>query len=424
MNEALLHTIWKYKLIGQSIFIGSKNESIEIVTIGEHNQNSGPDFFSSKILIDGVLLVGNVEIHLKTSDWLKHKHQQNKAYDNLILHVVFEHDMELEQNIAYNVSVLELKKYIKPQLLTQYNSIEVSNQKIACGKAITKMPNFEWQLWLERLAITRIETKTEYIDHLFAFSNNSYEDALYLLLCRNFGFKINNDAFELLGKSVSYSVLKKYADNKIQIEALLFGCAGFLNEPYKDAYASKLQNEFEFLNHKHQLIPIKKEAWRFSKTRPVNFPTIRISQLANIIAKQQSLYHLIESKSSIAIFKKYFEIDTSEYWHTHFKFDSLADSSKKVIGTSSFNSIIINTIVPFMVFMAKQTSNESLIEYALELLAQLPAEENTKTKEFTSLGITNSNALQSQAQIQLFDNYCIIKRCLQCNVAKFLLKSV
>ncbi len=423
MNEALLQTIWKYKLVGQSQFIGTKNEAIEIISIGEHNQDSGPDFFNSKINVDGVVLAGNVEIHIKTSDWLKHKHQQNKVYDNLILHVVFEHDVELEQNRLHNVSVIELKSYIKPSLLQQYQAIEFSKQPIACGKSITSFPEFEWNMWLERLAITRIEAKTETIFNLFEHYQHHYEDTLFVLLCRNFGFKINNDAFELLGKSLPYSILKKYADNINQLESLLFGVAGFLEDTFTDTFPKILQNEFEFLKQKHQLVALQKEQWKFSKTRPVNFPTIRLSQLASIIHKQKSLYHLLETKASLVVLKDFFSAETSAYWQTHFKFDSLSDNSIKNLGDSAFHSIVINTIVPFLVFIGKQTTNDSYTDYALDLLTQLPPEENSKTNYYKALGIKTTNALQSQAQIHLYDHFCAPKSCLQCNVAKFLLKN-
>lgn len=423
MNEALLHTIWKYKLSGQTQFIGSKQETIEVISIGEHNQDSGPDFFNSKIKINGILLAGNVEIHIKTSDWLKHNHQQNKAYDNLVLHVVYEHDKELNQNETFNVSVLELKKYIKQALLDQYDQLQLSKQTIACGKSITKVSDIIWTSWLDRLAVTRIEQKTEYIEHLFEYSMQKHEDALYLLLCRNFGFKINNESFELLGKSLPYSVLKKYTDNPIQIEALLYGMAGFLDDLFEDKYPKQLQNEFEFLKSKHQLIPLKKENWKFSKTRPANFPTIRISQLANLIGKQRSLYHLIEQKPDLKTIKTFFNLIPNNYWNTHFKFDVESDESSKPIGDTSFHSIVINTIVPYLFFMSKHNLNSDYIDYALDLLSQLPAEVNTKTNEFTKLGIKTQNALESQAQIQLFDSLCSKKACLQCNVAEFLLKN-
>lgn len=422
MTEALLHTIWKYKLLAQSQFIGTKNESIEIISIGEHNQDSGPDFFNSRLKVDGVLLAGNVEIHIKTSDWLKHHHQKDRVYDNLVLHVVYDHDIDLEQNEKYNVSVLELKNLIKPSLLEQYNAFVSSKQSIACGKSITKVSDIVWKSWLDRLAITRIETKTEYIEHLFSHCNNSYEDTLYVLLCRNFGFKINNEAFELLGKSLPYSTLKKYSDNPLQVESLLFGIAGFLDDQFDDAYPKLLQNEFEFLKHKHQLIPVKRELWKFSKTRPANFPTIRLSQLASFICKQESLFHLLESMPALNDLKAFFNLEVQEYWQTHFKFDAIAEKSDKTLGEVAFNSIVINTIVPFLFFLGKYTSKDSFTDHALDLLSQMPAEVNTKTKGFSELGVKTENALESQAQIHLYDSFCSKKACIHCNVAEFLLK--
>jgi hypothetical protein len=423
MNEALLHTIWKYKLLGQTHFIGSKKETIEIISIGEHNQDSGPDFFNSKIKINDIVLAGNVEIHVKTSDWIKHNHQQDKAYDNLILHVVYEHDKELPQNEKFNVSVLELKNYIKPSLLEQYNKLQLSKQTIPCGKSISLVPDIVWKSWLDRLAISRIEQKTEYIEHLFEYCQQNHEDALYLLLCRNFGFKINNETFELLGKSLSYSTLKKYADNAIQIEALFFGTAGLLEELFEDKYPKQLQNEFEFFKHKHQIVPLKKELWKFSKTRPVNFPTIRIAQLASLVNKQKSLYHLIEQKPDLKTLQVFFELEPNAYWNTHYKFDTESEESSKQFGETAFQNIVINTIVPYLFFMSKHSLNDYYIEYALDLLSKLPAEINTKTKEFSKLGIKTENALESQAQIYLLDNLCSKKACLHCNVAEFLLKS-
>lgn len=382
MNEAFLHTVWKHKLLRQSKFTGTKNESIEVISIGEHNQDSGPDFFNSKIRIDDLVLAGNVELHLKTSDWMKHKHQFDRTYDNLILHVVYEHDMNVEQNEKQNVTVLELKPYLKPELVDQYYTLQNSTQTIACGKAITKVSELVWGSWMDRMAISRIESKTEYVEHLFNYTQHNFEEALYLLLCRNFGFKINNDAFELMGKSLSTTILKKYADNRLQVESLLFGTAGLLEDVFADDYPRLLQNEFEFLKQKHQIMPIKKELWKFSKTRPVNFATIRLSQFAALICRKESLFHLIEKKATIESLRAFFSIEASAYWNNHFRFDETAEFQSKPLGDLAFNSIVINTVVPFLFFLAKQTTNESFSEYGLELLSQISPEANIKTKHF------------------------------------------
>lgn len=423
MNEALLHTIWKYKLTGTVDYIGTKQEAIKIISIGEHNQNSGPDFFNSKVEINGLLLVGNLEIHVKTSDWLKHNHQFDKAYDNLVLHVVFEHDVELSQNEHYNVSVLELKKYIKTSLLNQYQYIESSKQKIPCGKSITTVSSLVWKSWLDRLAVSRIEDKTNYISAIFNSVQHNLEETLFILLCRNFGFKINNDAFELLAKSTPYSILKKHADQPFQLEAMLFGNAGFLDDLFKEKYPMSLQNEFEFLKHKYNFTPLKKEIWKFSKTRPSNFPTIRISQLVCLISKQQSLYHFIEKQPTLTQLKNYFTIETNVYFKSHYKFDSPVMECSKHIGDSAFYNVVINTIVPFLFFVSKQNCNLDLQDYAFDLLEQIPPEINSKVKSFTTLGVVPVSALETQAMIKLHDSYCSIKSCLNCHVAEYLLKN-
>lgn len=423
MNEAFLQTVWKHKLIGQSEFKGTKDETIEVISIGEHNQDSGPDFFNSKIRIDDVVLAGNVELHLKTSDWLRHKHQLDKTYDNLVLHVVLEHDLDLSQNSNHNVTVLELKNYLKPGLIDQYQALHNSTQPIACGRSINQVNEFVWKSWMDRLAVSRIESKTDYIEHLFVYCQHNYEETLYLLLCRNFGFKINNEAFELLGKSLPFSILKQYSNNSQQVEALLYGVAGFLEDVFDDDYPHLLQNEFEFLKQKHKLISIKKELWKFSKTRPVNFATIRLSQFAWLICKRESLYHLIEDRCSLEQLKNFFSIEANEYWNSHYKFDEVADFSRKPLGDVAFQTIVINTIVPFLFFLAKHSANESFSEYGLELLSTVKAEVNTKTKHFLKLGVKTESALESQAQIHLYDNFCSKKACLHCNVAQALLKS-
>ena len=203
----------------------------------------------------------------------------------------------------------------------------------------------------------------------------------------------------------------------------MFGTAGLLDELFDDKYPKQLQNEFEFLKHKHQLVSIKKELWKFFKTRPVNFPTIRIAQLAVLVSKQQSLYHLIEQKPDLKTLQLFFELETNPYWNKHFKFDVESEESSKHFGETAFQNVVINTIVPYLFFMSKHNTNTDFVEYALDLLAQLPAEVNTKTKEFAKLGVKTENALESQAQIYLLDNLCKKKACLNCNVAEFLLKS-
>lgn len=422
MTEAFLQAIWKHKLVGKTHFTGTKYETIEIISQGEHNQDSGPDFFNSKVRIDGVLLAGNVELHLSTSDWLKHNHHKNKAYDNLVLHVVYEHDCTLPQNEHYNVSVLELKPYLKPSLVEQYHDLQNSKQKIPCAKSILQCPDTLWDLWLERLAISRMELKSEYIEHLFQYTKHNFEETLYLLLCRNFGFKINSEPFELLAKNIPLGILKKYTNNQFQIESILFGVSGLLEGQFEDIYPKQLQNEFEFLKQKHHMHSLKPELWKFSKTRPVNFPTIRLAQFASLLCKPLSLFQLIENKASIDDLQDYFNVDTATYWRTHYKFDVDSEDSEKSLGAFAFQNIVINTVVPFLIFISKHSAKEIFAEYALELLENIDPEVNVKTRNYSELDVVNKHALHSQGQIHLYDHYCSKKQCLQCHVGQYLLK--
>jgi hypothetical protein len=421
INELFLQTLLANKLLAQSNFVGTNNEAIEIMSIGELNKDSGPDFFNSKVKVNEILLAGNIEVHVKSSDWLKHKHQSDKAYDNIILHIVFEHDKDIEQNLSHNVSVLELKNYIPQHVLTNYQNLAFSKNKIPCGASILSVNEMVWKSWLNRLMVSKLEDKTKTISNLFNYLECNYDETLYITLIRNFGFKVNNDAFELLGKSLPFKVLKKYADNLVQLEALLFGTAGLLNDTFDDKYLKTLQNEYEFLKRKHKLSDLSKEIWKFSKTRPVNFPTIRIAQFAALIHKQTSFYHFIENKPNIKQLKTLFDIDVSEYWQHHYVFDDVELFKKKPLGKTSFELIVINSIVPFLFFMSKQ--DDSFIEYAFDLLTELSPEENSKTNEYYKLGIKIDNSFESQALIYMYDSFCSKKACLHCGIGNDLLKS-
>jgi hypothetical protein len=421
VNELFLQTVLANKILTVSNFKGTQNEAIELLHIGTINTDSGPDFFNAKAKINDVVLAGNIEVHVKTSDWLSHHHDKDKAYDRIILHFVYEHDKEIDQNINNNVPVVELKNYIPDHIISNYKSLIVSKNKIPCRNSISKVNSFVWTSWLNRLMISKLEEKTNNISDLFNYLSENYEETLYVMLMRNFGFKINNDAFELLAKKLPYSILKKYADNIIQIEALLFGVSGLLDDLFEDKYLKTLQNEYVFLKHKHNLVELPKEIWKFSKTRPSNFPSIRIAQLAALIHKNNSLFHVIENKPGLSELKKYFDVEVSEYWNHHYTFDDSPVFKKKSIGNTAFELIIINSVVPFLFFMSKH--NEEFQDYAFDLLNQIRAEENFKTKEFYKLGIKVDTSFESQALIYLFDKFCSKKACLYCSVGNDLLKS-
>lgn len=422
MNESFLHYIWKYKLFSTSVFLGTKNENIELIKTGDDHQDSGPDFFNAQIKVDGLWLAGNIEIHLKTSDWLKHQHHFDDVYNHLILHVVYEHDMDIPQNLSHHVPVLELKPYISPLLLTQYQTFFTNRSVVSCGSSITQVNDISWISWVNRLAVSKLENKSAYIESLFQFKQQNFEETLYVLLCRNFGFKTNSDAFELLAKQLPFHIIKKHLDQPHSVNALLFGMAGMLDEPFQEEYPRQLQNEFEFLKHKYNLIPLKKELWKFLRMRPVNFPTIRLAQLGAVLCQSQSLFHLLENRSDLKLIKQYFDIKLPAYWDTHFHFEKETQAQLKHIGEQSVDNIIINTVVPYLFFLAKHYHHEIYSDYAMKLLTHLPPEQNTKIKTYTELGVHPKNALETQALIYMYDQFCLKKRCLECQVAGFLLK--
>lgn len=423
MTELLLHHIWEYKLFTSNAFTGHHSESIELLNPGFRNPDAGPDFFNARIRVDGITLAGNIEIHTRSSDWLRHGHQHNKAYDNLILHVVYEHDTPLPQNERNHVPVLELKPYIAPATLEQYSRLQGSRNHIPCGRSIGHVPSFIWEAWLQRLAVSRLEEKVQYIEQAFKYTKNDFEEALYITLCRNFGFKTNSSPFELLARRLPFRLLRKHADDPQAIEALLFGTAGMLDDVFDEAYPRLLQNRYEFLKHKYSLVPMPRELWKFMRLRPGNFPSLRMAQLAALFSKSESLFHLAEQLPDAGAWYRFFEVQLPAYWNTHYRFDAASEAHAKSIGNDSVRILIINTIVPYLFFLSRHHQSEQFSDHALALLMQLEPETNSKTKPFADLDRKPASALESQAMIQLYDRFCSTRRCLDCNVAGFLLKS-
>ncbi len=421
MQEELLHFIWKYRLIKPQELISVNGNKIKIIHPGELNSDSGPDFFNAKIKIGNITLAGNVEIHTKSSDWIKHKHQNDNSYNNLILHVVYEHDKSILQNTNHNVEVLELKKIIDKTILQKYNKLLSSKQNIPCSNQIKSVPLIKLNSWLQRMQIERLQVKTEYIKQIFEISGHDYAQTFYLLFARNFGFKVNSEVFELLAKNLPLEILLKHKDSLLQLEALLFGTAGFLEQSYKHKYAQQLQNEFEFLKNKYRLKPIKKNLWKFLRLRPANFPTIRLSQFALIIHHAAQLFSNPILYKDFKVLKKSICVEPNGYWLNHYKFDDEATKNTKALGESSVQNIVINTMAPFLFFYGQQTAKEDFCEAALNSFDKLKFEDNHKTKQFVKAGLKFKNSGDSQALINLYDNYCNKKQCIKCGVAANLL---
>lgn len=420
MNEKLLQYIWRNQLIEIVNLQTTAGENVDVQKVGQHNTDSGPDFFNAQIRIAETVWAGNVEIHLKSSDWLKHKHHQDKAYDNVILHVVLEDDCEIKRSNGTVVPALQI--HIDKELENGYNNLMNSGDWVACEKQLHKLDNFWIKVWQNRLMVERLQKRMSEVNALLAQTNNSWNDAFYRALARNFGFKINADPFHLLAKSIPLNVLAKHKNNLLQIESLFFGQAGFLNtELLGDDYYLKLRKEFQFLFKKYNLKPIENHLWKFLRLRPSNFPTIRIAQFSALINQSNALFSKVLEIRKINDLRKLFRVSASEYWETHYRFNKKAEKRKKAIGARAVDGIIINTIVPFMFAYGQLQSKQELKDRALSFLEQLPSEENSVVKNWNGLGMKCENALESQSLLQLKHYYCEYKRCLDCQIGRKLL---
>lgn len=419
VKEELFHFIWQYKLLNTKKFYTESGQELEIIKPGELNHDSGPDFFNAKIKLGNLTLAGNIEVHVNASDWNKHRHDNDAAYSNIILHVVYNNDSK--QKSHGNFELLELKKYIDEGVIKNYNNLIRSKNALACHRHLAEVNTLKLQSWLQRVLIERLEKKTEYIKQQFEKNSNDYSVALYITLAKNFGFKVNAEPFENLARILPLSTLLKHANNLFQLEALLFGCAGMLEKSYKEKYLQQLQNEFEFLKHKYNLRTLKPESWKFMRLRPANFPSVRLWQFAKVIHHNSDLFNNPEKYNTISALTAALRHAPDNYWKTHYNPGGKEQKEIGVMGKNSIENIMINTIAPYLFFYAKQTGKDTDLSNALMCFDEIPFETNIKTRHFIKAGLKLKTSGESQALIQLFDNYCKTKRCLSCGIAAQLL---
>ena len=424
MPEEFLHYIWENRLFNQQELKTENGEKIEIIHQGKRNTHAGPDFFNARIKIEDTIWAGNVEIHQKASDWNKHQHQNDKAYDNVILHVVENADMETNSTSGNPIPVIQL--HYPEKLARNYRELLDSKSWIPCEKQFHKVDPIHLQLGFNRLMIERLESKTQEILDKLEQNNNDWNETFYQFLARMFGFKVNALPFELLSRSLPLSILGKHRNNLFQLEALLFGNAGLLNDQLLgDDYFLSLREEYSFLYKKYKLKAIESHLWKFLRLRPVNFPTIRISQLEALIQKSEALFSKIVETEKLEDLRNLFHVKASEYWDTHYNFNKTTGKKMvKEMGDSSIQILIINVVIPFLFVYGEKQNKHFLKNRALDLLEQLPAESNSVTKKWNELGVNTRTAFETQALLQLKNNYCETKKCLNCQLGAKLVASV
>lgn len=423
MTEEFLHHIWKFRLFDQLDLKTTNGDIVEIQKAGEHNFDAGPDFFNGKIKVGETLWAGNVEVHINSSDWKRHLHQNDKAYDNIILHVVNNADTVLYRKSGEEIPTLEIKNRINKKLYQNYLDFKSSSDWIPCEKQISSVPSLIINSALDKLLLERLERKSQSIINSLALNNNNWEETFYQQLARNFGFKTNAEPFELLAKSLPSIALGKHKNSLLQIEAMLFGQAGMLFEHFEDKYPQQLQNEYAFLKSKFKLQPIEKHLWKYLRLRPINFPSVRIAQFANLIYNSSHLFSKILELENANELKKILNVSVSDYWEKHFIFDRSSTKKSKHLGDEAIQNIIINTIVPFLFVYGKQKDDERFVNRALLFLDQTSGESNSIIKKWGSLGVSVKTAHSTQALLQLKNEYCNYKKCLNCSIGNYLLKN-
>lgn len=416
MTEEFLQYIWKHALLDRSAVSTTDGEPIEIIRAGLHNSDAGPDFFNAKIKIGNTLWAGNVEVHIKSSDWFKHKHQNDGAYKNVILHVVWEHDKDIELPGGFVLPALQLKDFVSSDIYKKYEELKSSSKSIPCEKEIQKVNQLTLTSWMDRLVAERLERKTNLISSNLEKSINDWEETFYRLILRTLGNPLNSEPFERLATVLPFKIIHKHRADILQVEALLLGQAGFLEGNFKDEYIIRLQKEYQYLKNKLALTPMLKSEWKFMRIRPPQFPTIRLAQLAAVIHSQEHLFRKAMEADTEYDIIKLFSVKLSEYWLTHFRPDKLSNRKAGPIGKSTIEILIINAVIPAMFIYGRNTGKEEISEKALGILHIIKPEKNNIIKKWESISIKAADAYESQALLQLRKEYCDLRRCVNCAI--------
>ncbi len=423
MNEDFLQYIWKFQQFNHNKLLTTSGDSIEILKAGLHNFHSGPDFFNGQIRLDGTRWAGNIEIHIKSSDWRRHKHQADAVYDKVILHVVWSNDQQVFRKDGQEIPTIELKGLVQKRLLDEYENLIKNSNWIPCYNQVAQTNQTLKRQLIDQKLVERLQIKSDRIEQLLLAQKNDWEASLYQLLAKYFGFKVNATPFEILATSIPFQLIRKHQANQIQLEALLFGQAGFLQQDFSDEFPKKLSIEYNFLKKKFGLKPMELSIWKFMRMRPANFPTIRISQFASLLHKNPKLFQQILETKDIQNLKKLFKVGVNTYWKTHYQFEKNSKrNSAKNLGDSSIEVLLINVVVPILFAYGRRMKQQDLIDRALHFLEKLKPEKNNIIKKWESLNFPIESAYESQALIQLKTQHCDFKNCLLCTIGNSILK--
>ncbi len=418
MNEKLLQYIWQFQCFNLNQLQTTDGEAVLIIHPGISNSNQGPDFKDAKIKIADTTWAGHVELHILSSDWQAHKHSVDDNYKNVILHVVWQDNIDLQLPFP----VLEMHDKVPKVLLSRFDALMQATDFIPCQHSLKLVTPIIWDSWKQRMLVERLQDKSTLVQAYLQFNNNNWEETFWWLLAKNFGLKVNSACFEKIARSLPVNLLAKHKNQIQQIEALLFGQASLLTGEFTDDYMIMLKKEYHFLQKKYHLQPVK-DALFFLRMRPSNFPTVRLAQLAMLVHKSSHLFSKIKEAESIKIVKKLLDVTANDYWHYHYLPNVQSTYKEKNMGTQMIDNILINTVIPTL-FTYGYLLNETVYkDRALQWMEQVAAEKNSITRGFEAIGVANKNAFDSQALLQLKNNYCNKKRCLECAVGNKILRT-
>ena len=422
MNEDFLQFVWHTRRFEQQGLTTTEGATVLIVSQGIWNKHDGPDFLDARIKIGATLWAGHVELHTRSSEWRHHQHQNDPAFDNVILHVVFEEDEPVRSAKGGRLPCVELKTRIPSRLWTRYLQWQHGQHWIPCQRMIDQVGALHRSMWLDRLLVERLQLKTKVLSERLATNGNDWEETFYQFLARNFGLTANAEAFEELAMSLPQRILARHKDQLLQLEALLFGQSGLLHDTPGEDYPRQLRSEYEFLRKKYKLTPLSATRWKWGRLHPANFPTVRLAQFARLVQQSAHLFSKILEVEQQCDVEALFAVELDGYWKNHFTFGKTVDKGPRRLGTDTVRLLTINTIAPFLFLYGATMGEEAYKEKALRLLEKLPAEKNSILKQWESLGWKATNAFESQALLHLKKNYCNQRKCLHCAIGAELLK--
>lgn len=417
MREDFIYYLWDNRLLYLNLSTTNGNELV-ILSPGSRNYDSGPDYNNVKVKIGDTIWFGQMEVHVSASDWYKHKHHQDKNYKNVILHVVYENDID-----TLDIPTLEIKDKFNTVLFHNFYSFIHSKAWIPCGNYIGSVQDFTIMSWLERMLVEHLEKKAMELEFKLKANLYDWEQSFYQRFIRYFGLRVNNDAFERLASLLPLKIIMKHADNETSISSMMFGCAGFLERDFEEEYPSLLKQEYKVLKAKYNLTTMSVDTWKFLRLRPQNFPTVRLAQLSKVIAQNTNMFSRIRDSDDIDDIYKIFDIELCDYWDNHFLLGKTSKNKKrKNLGRTTTDIVIINAIVPLLFYYGHYHSLQIYKDKAIKYLELITAENNIIIRKFAQCGIYLKDAAQTQSILHMYNNYCKRRRCLECRIFAVLSK--